>query len=270
MWYATDVSRMRVLAHDPDHVLPAASVIKLLIARTLGDAVAGGELSLHSRVPLAIGDRVGGSDRFGNSPPGSYAVAELLAAMLSLSDNTASNVLLRWLGKDRCNRRAAASGLRATRIRRRFFDWEAQRHGLENTTTARESANLLLELAACAREPGRRGVVARASMNALLEQSDRETIPAALHRSGVANKTGELPGIRNDVAIVGYGRQRSYVVSVMARYGAGRSSAIQAIRSLVRALDQRLGQGLQGAEASQERGPSVTASALPAMEGAIH
>jgi beta-lactamase class A len=250
VWYAGDLDGARTFSNGADRVLPAASVIKLLIARTLVDAVSAGQLSLDARVPLKLRDRVGGSDRYGATPPGRYRVGDLLGAMLSLSDNTASNVLLHYLGAERCNGRAAASGFTATRIRRSFYDWEAQRRGLENTTTARESALLLVELARRAQVRGRDGEVARATMRALLAQTDRETIPAALpRRSAIANKTGELPGIRNDVAIVGYGRHDAYVVSVMDRYAAPRSVAIEQIRALVATLDRRF-----------EKSPAITRS----------
>ncbi len=250
VWYAGDLDGARTFSNGADRVLPAASVIKLLIARTLVDAVSSGQLSLDTRVPLNLRDRVGGSERYAATPAGRYRVAELLDAMLSLSDNTASNVLLHYLGAERCNRRAAASGFTATRIRRSFYDWEARRRGLENTTTPRESALLLVELARRAQVRGRDGDVARATMSALLAQTDRETIPAALpRRSAIANKTGELPGIRNDVAIVGYGRPGAYVVSVMDRYGATRTTAIERIRALVATLDRRL-----------EQSPAITRS----------
>jgi beta-lactamase class A len=241
IWYAAELHGGRTFAGDPDRVLPAASVIKLLIARTLVDAVAIGTLSLGSRVPLSAGDRVGGSDVYGAAVPGKYRVADLLSAMLSYSDNTASNALLHYFGEGPCNLRAAASGLTATRIRRSFYDWGAQRRGFENTTTPRESAHLLVELAQRAAERGREGEAGQAVMTALLAQSDRETIPAALpRRRAIANKTGELPGIRNDVAIIGYGQRDAYVISVMDRYGTARSAAIEQIRALVRKVDRRL------------------------------
>ncbi|MDB5072433.1 MAG: Beta-lactamase enzyme family [Candidatus Eremiobacteraeota bacterium] len=79
-------------------------------------------------------------------------------------------------------------------------------------------------------------------MIALLAQTDRETIPSALRsRSHIANKTGELPGVRNDVAIVGYGDPDAYVVAVLDRYGNNeRRAAIDAIRDVIRTIDRRL------------------------------
>lgn len=241
-WYTTDVARCRHAGENADLVLPAASVIKLLIAMTLVEQARAGRFDLHADVALHEADRVGGSDRFGTAAAGAYPAAEMLRAMLSLSDNTASNALLGVAPMAECNATASRHGLAKTRIRRRFYDWAAQRRGLENVTTARESAELLLLLASAASERTGGGEVARFAMRALLAQTDRETIPAALpDRSGIANKTGELPGVRNDVAIVGYGRPGAYAVAVMDRYSAGaRSSAIAAIRRAAENADRVL------------------------------
>jgi beta-lactamase class A len=242
IWYAARLDGTKQLASNADGVLPAASVIKLLIALTLIENARAGRFDVGARVALTAADRVGGSDRFGAAAPGRYPAGDLLEAMLSLSDNTASNALLRAAGMARCNDVAAAHGLRSTRIRRRFYDWDAQRRGLENETTPRECAELLLSIA---REAARaRGGLpfARTAMRALLAQSDRETIPMALpNRRDVANKTGELPGVRNDVGIIAYGHADAYVVAVLDRYGSGdRGAAIQAIRGVVRTVDRRL------------------------------
>ena len=240
-WYAGRLDGTAQTERDSDRVLPAASVIKLLIALALIEESRAGRFGLTSRVSLVARDRVGGSDRFGAVPPGGYPLAALLDAMLSLSDNTASNALLRALGMARCNEVAQAHGLRSTRIRRFFYDWPAQRRGLENETTAREAAQLLLLIAREAAHAPALAAVARAAMKALLAQTDRETIPAALaNRAGIANKTGELPGVRNDVAIVGYGRSDAYVVAILDRYASGkRTDAIEAIRNVARTIDRR-------------------------------
>jgi beta-lactamase class A len=240
-WYAERLDETKRQEHNGGEVLPAASVIKLLIALALVGEARSGRFTLATSVALAAADRVGGSDRFGAAPPGDYPAHAMLTAMLSLSDNTASNALLRTVGMARCNEVAAAHGWRSTRIRRRFYDWEAQRRGLENETTARESAQLLRRLAGEASAAGSGTAVARRAMNALLAQTDRETIPAALPgRPGVANKTGELPGIRNDVAIVGYGSPDSYVIAILDRYGGSRAAEIAAIRAIIRTVDRRL------------------------------
>jgi len=243
VWYAEPLHRRGVvLRHDADRVLPAASIIKLLIARTLIDAVGRGELALDAGVALRASDRVGGSDRYGRLRPGRYPLAELLGAMLSLSDNTAANALLHAAGMKRCNGVAAAMGLAATRIRRTFYDWEAQRRGSENTTTARESATLLVDLVRRAGDAGRAGGAARLVVRALLAQTDRESIPPALlTRTAIANKTGELPGVRNDVAVVGYGHPDAYVVAVMSRFmHTPRSVAVREIRNVIDDVDRRL------------------------------
>ena len=242
-WYAAKTNGGEHAASNENDVLPAASIIKLLIAMTLIEQARAGEFDLATGVALNGADRVGGSERFGSAAPRAYPPTAMIDAMLSLSDNTASNALLRTAGMPRCNAVALAHRLERTRIRRRFYDWEAQRRGLENVTTARESAQLLLLIAAAAGERGEGGAVARRAMRALLAQEDHETIPAALpNRRNIANKTGELPGVRNDVGIVGYAYPAAYVISVMDRYGnASRATAIESIRGVVRMVDHKLG-----------------------------
>ncbi len=242
-WYAAELHGARtVISQDANTVFPAASIIKLLIARTLVELVARGELDEDARIPLRAIDRVGGSDRFGDAAPGRYPLDALLGAMLSLSDNTAANALLRASEMERCNREAAALGLAATRIRRTFYDWAARSRGIDNTTTPLESARTIVDLAGCAAAPGPRRRIARVVMRALLAQEDRETIPPEiLRRARVANKTGELPGIRSDVAIVDYGAPSAYVVAVMSSYAGGpRRDAIAAVRSTMRSIDGRI------------------------------
>ena len=222
--------------------MPAASLIKLLIVLALIDEAQAGRFDLTTDVVLTTSDRVGGSDRFGTAAAGRYQAGPLIGAMLSLSDNTAANALLRAVGMSRCNDVATARGLRATRIRRRFYDWAAQRRGLENETTPRESAAMILQIARETAGSRSGAAIARAAMQSLLEQSDRETIPAALPKGlDIANKTGELPGVRNDVGIIGYRHAGAYVIAVLDRYGDGtRAKAIRTIRDLVQSVDQRL------------------------------
>jgi beta-lactamase class A len=239
-WYA---QRLHVPAHrlenGGDRIVPAASIIKLLIAEAVVDEIGHGRLQLDAQIAIAPHDWVDGSPRFA---PGSRApVSGLVAAMLSFSDNTAANALLHQLGFDACNARASALGLSSTRFRRSFYDWNAQRRGLENTTTARDSGLLMERLAGFPRSADARGAAAgEVIMRALLAQDDRETIPAALgNGSGIANKTGELPNVRHDVAIVGYGARNPYVVAILSRYTGSRSAAITAIRQVATTIDRQ-------------------------------
>jgi len=243
-WYAAQVDGAGHEGSNEDEVLQAASIIKLLITLALIAQAHAGDFDPRGGVVVEAVDRVGGSDRFGQAVAHrSYPADELIEAMLSVSDNTAANALLRVAGMTRCNDIAYLHHLERTRIRRRFYDWDAQRRGLENVTTARESAQLLLLVASAAKERGAGAAVARLAMSALLAQEDRETIPAALpNRSSIANKTGELPGVRNDVGIVSYGHRGSYVISVMDHYGDdARSTAIEAMKHIVKTIDRKFG-----------------------------
>ncbi len=241
IWYAASLNGSRTVSRDADRVVPAASLIKLLIALALADAVAAGTIARHARLPLRASDLVAGSDRFGRALPGRYPLPELLSAMISLSDNTAANVLANAVGFAQCNRVAAALGLHATRLRRHFYDWAAQRRGLENTTTPRECAAMMVALLRSDAQLDAGGIP-QLTMRALRAQTDRTIVPAALpQRTVVGNKTGELPGEYGDAAIVGDPHANGYVVCIIDAYGSGRSAAITAMRGAVREIDRVLG-----------------------------
>lgn len=61
---------------------------------------------------------------------------ELLTWMITRSDNTATNVLIDWLGMDAVNETARLLGLRHTVLRRKMLDFEAAQEGRDNTTSA--------------------------------------------------------------------------------------------------------------------------------------
>jgi beta-lactamase class A len=147
---------------------------------------------------------VGGSETFGAAQPGERApLGALLKAMIQQSDNSAANALVDRFSFATVNDVIAQAGLRSTRLRR-YFMYSSKAH--ENVTTARDTGTLLFEIERGARSDN----VAltstrscRAMIDTLLGQEDREKIPLGLPRGvPLANKTGELPGVRHDAGIV--------------------------------------------------------------------
>ena len=127
-------------------------------------------------------------------------IRTLCGLMISLSDNSATNLLIRRLGIDFLNEQFKTLGLAHSHIERYLFDGEASARGLENRIAPAEMGSLLEQIAL------RRFVSAAASeeMEALLRrQQIKHKIPGYLPRgTGVAHKTGEDAGITNDVGIV--------------------------------------------------------------------
>lgn len=213
--------------------LPSASTIKLVIAAAIARRIDAGTLSWSDDLLIRAHDIVGSSEAFGHVPPGSTAsVRALMRAMIARSDNTAGNVLADHCSFVGVNYIAQSLGLAQTRLRRHFMDFAARARGIDNTTSAADMGSLLLGIAGSAR--GLRTDVAstagcRAIVDIMLGQEDRDTIPAALGRGiPIANKTGVLPDVRNDIAIVDpYGR-KPYVVALLSRFPPRDASAAYA------------------------------------------
>lgn len=206
--------------------MPAASLIKLAIVVGIVRDVDAGALSWTTRLSIAAHEIVAGSERFGGARAGTGASVRALAlAMIAQSDNTAGNVLADHLGFARVNAVAASLGLRRTRMRRHFMDFAARARGIDNTTSARDMGELLAGIARGARGMERRVASeagCRAIVDFMLRQEDRDTIPDGIGRPvSVANKTGVLPGVRNDVAIVDPFGKDAYVVALLSEFPVG-------------------------------------------------
>jgi beta-lactamase class A len=239
-WYARRVrGASRELGSETRHRLPAASLIKLLIAYVLVEESSRDALAWDDVLRIDSRDVVDGSPTFGRSGGRAASLDALMFAMLSQSDNTAANALLGHVGYARCNAAARQRKMDQTMVERRFYDWTAERRGFENWSSPRDLGDLLVWFvltAGAAGEPASDG--ASRVMRALYAQDDRETIPAALPGRRIANKTGELPGYRHDAAVIGSGA-RQYVLVAMTRFDGARAPAVAAIRALAREVDAR-------------------------------
>ena len=125
--------------------------------------------------------------------------------MIIVSDNAATNILIRRVGMDNVNRTLRALGCEKTTLRRLLFDSEASAKGIENSITAGEMGLLLEKLY--------RGEIVSAGASAqmldiLKDQRLNGKLPFFLHTMGVpvAHKTGEDDGITHDVGIL-YGNE---------------------------------------------------------------
>jgi len=140
-------------------------------------------------------------------------LAQLCDLMVTVSSNFATNLLIQKLGID--NIRATVTALHADGmdIKRGVEDQKAFDKGLNNTTTARGLATLLLAIAnGKAVDPE-----SSAKMVEILErQKFNEGIPAGVPGNiRVAHKTGEITKIHHDAGIV-YA-ERPFVIVVLVR-----------------------------------------------------
>ena len=242
--YARRLGPGEAVSYDADERFPSASTIKLVILTSLFQAAEREPGLLDRTLTLRSEDFVGGSEVMDSYDPGNRVrISTLTRAMIEQSDNTASNALITFLGFDRINRTARNAGMERTQLRHHFVDYAAVVQ-IRNLTTARDMATLLYQIERGAREATQ--TIAspqscRAMIDILLRQEDRDKIARGLpHGVPLANKSGEIDGVRNDVAIVDPYGDSPYVLAVLTKDLADFSEGTIAIRRIAKAVHQAL------------------------------
>jgi beta-lactamase class A len=233
---ARDLRSGATIAVRADERFPTASVIKLGVMVAAFHEIDAGRLRGEQLVPVDKADRVGDGGVVDRLHDGVVlSVRDLLDLMIRLSDNSATNVLVRLVGTKAVNARLAQYGLANTLLFRPTFrdghpdvHPELEREFGLGMATPRDLASLMEKIA-------RGEVVSRAASEAMIEilegQQDRLMIARGLPMTAgdvrVASKTGwdaekteDAAGhrgdVRGDVAIV-TGPGFSYVLAILAR-----------------------------------------------------
>lgn len=183
-----------------DETYLAASVIKFPILLHVLDRAAKGEIRLSDKLTVENWEKVpscGGLNQFTDAVTAD--IRTLCRLMIVLSDNTATNKLIRFCGMDRCNDAFRAMGLKKTVLNRLLFDYEAAQRGFQNYICPKEIGMLLEQLY---RKEFVSAEVSQYAIDILLDQQIGHKLEGKLTGVPVAHKTGEDDGLSNDVGIV--------------------------------------------------------------------
>lgn len=211
-------------------VFTQASAIKLPILVELMRQVDAGALRLDDEVTLVASDIVPGSGVLQQLTPGKVKLSlrDVATLMVTVSDNTATNMIIDRVGMAKVNSEMARLGLSATKLQRKMQDATARKENRENLSTPEEQARLLQLLY--------KGEILTAKSRAEIDRilsipkssRIRTLLPAG---TKVAHKTGTLSGVTVDVGIV-YLANRPFVVSAMGNWLTDASAADQAISEI--------------------------------------
>jgi beta-lactamase class A len=205
----------KYLLHAND-VFAQASSIKICVLAELYRQAQQGKLKLTDLYTVNAADLVQDSDIMGGLTPGvtQITLRDLATMMVAVSDNSATNVLIDRVGMDNVNAFLKAQGLHETKLRRKMMDVKAAGEGRENVSTPNEMLSLLEALY--------RGQILNKEMTAdffkVLSTHKDSFIPRDLPDDlKIANKPGELEGVRNDSGVV-FVDKRPYILCVMTAY----------------------------------------------------
>lgn len=184
-----------------DEAFLAASVIKLPLYLHILKRAEQGSLSMDQTITVTDEDKVpicGALTLFTDDITAD--IRTLCRLMISISDNTATNVLIRLCGIPQINEAFEAMGLRKTVLRRRLFDREASLAGVQNTICPAEISALLEQLY---RNEFANEKSCREAIETLnLQQVDHKLNGKLCGSVRIAHKTGEDDDLSNDVGIV--------------------------------------------------------------------
>jgi len=228
-----DLTDGRILLHNADRVFPAASSIKLAILLELyrqdqeARGGAKGKAILDDIYTFDPKDLVEDSRIMAGLTPGVTQVTnrDLAQFMIAVSDNSAANILYDRVGRDNVNAMLRGIELSKTMLRRKMMDVAAARRGEENVATPQEMVRLLEAI-----HKGK--MLNKQSTTELIKQLStlkQSYIPCYLPDSvQVANKPGELEGVRTDSGII-FAQNRPFAMSVMTAYNRDEKAAERAI-----------------------------------------
>ena len=191
--------------HNGSRGFRAASTVKMPLLVTLYHSIEQGDMSLSDTVALSAADKTPGSGVLSHLHDELVvSIADLLYLMISISDNTATNLLLRRVGLARAQATLRELGMYGSTFVREMRGRAALPGEPENVATPDDYAMLMHAILA--------GEVASmqscAAMRGLLEeQQNSRRIARFLPPNGErgvrwGSKTGSLHGAVNDVGFV--------------------------------------------------------------------
>ncbi|MFF2450259.1 serine hydrolase [Neobacillus sp. NPDC058068] len=196
-------------------VFQSASLIKVPILIEALRQCDNRELGENDPVPVFKDAIVGGSGVLqALSPNVRLTVRDVMTLMIIVSDNTATNLLIDLLGMDAINRFMRQSGLKQTELNRKMMDFQAILQGRDNYTSP-------LDMIQCLKWMTEGTILSMESQALALEimgiQQFKDKLPARMDddRLFVANKTGELPKVEHDCAVLQFGKKTAFVAVLM-------------------------------------------------------
>lgn len=193
-----------------DDSFQSASLIKVPILLAVLDYVEGNKGSLNQVISIKKEHKVDFSV-ISEQDLESSTIYELLVWMIITSDNSATNVLIDFVGMEHFNHYFLKIGLTQTKLNRKMMDFEQIENGFDNVTTARDMSVLFTHIY---NQNLLSSNNSRLAINILQRQRIHESLKRYLvDEVPIAHKTGSLDTVEHDVGIV-FSQPKDYIIGV--------------------------------------------------------
>src|SRR5215831_609415 len=216
--FAKNLDTGQIYSYHGDERVRTASTIKIAVMIEAWARVAEGKSKWTDELVLTKAARYSGSGILPELSDGlRLSLQDCIRLMMLLSDNTATNMVLDFLGTDSVNERMNSLGFKSTRLMRRVGGGgdtkegkidENKKFGL-GATTPHEMVDILEKL-----ERGQ--IINAAASKEMIELMKREQARFAIGRTisePVATKYGALDALRSCVGIV-YSKQGRIAIAI--------------------------------------------------------
>ncbi|QOV22455.1 serine hydrolase [Anabaenopsis elenkinii] len=215
----------------------AASTIKVPLLIAFFQDVDAGKIRLDEMLTMEQNMIAGGSGNLQYEKVGTqYSAMEIATRMSTISDNTATNMLIARLGgMEALNQRFQIWGLAATAIRNPLPDLSGT-----NTTSPRDLVNLLAMV-------NQGNLVSMRSRDLILDIMRRternHLLPSGLgSEARIHHKTGDIGTMLGDVGLIDIPTGKRYIAAVMIQRPHNHPEAEKLISSISRAAYQQFNQ----------------------------
>ncbi|BBA80305.1 beta-lactamase [cyanobacterium endosymbiont of Rhopalodia gibberula] len=209
-WFI-DLDNGNYVNFNGDTSLSAASTIKIPVLVAFFEELDAGRIYLDEMLTMDEEIITGGSGSMQYQKPGTkFSALEAATKMIVISDNTATDMLVRRLGgKEALNKRFKEWGLTKTEINNRLPDLEGT-----NTTSPKD----LVELLARVERGDLLTVRSRDRLLGIMQKTRTQTLlPQGLEQGAIiSHKTGDIGTILGDAGIIDIPTGKRYIGAVFA------------------------------------------------------
>ena len=208
--YFLDLDTGNYFETNGDKVYPTASIIKLPILIALFQDVDAGKIDLNEMLTMTRDVMVGGSGDMQDMPRGSqFSVLETATKMIVISDNTATNMIIKRMG-----------GIEV--LNQRFRSWGLQNTSMQNFLPDLKGTNVstpkeLVQLLAMLDKQQLLSTQSQAQViNIMQRVRNRTLLPVGLGRGAtIAHKTGDIGFILGDTGIIQMPNGKRYLAAIL-------------------------------------------------------
>ena len=243
-----------------DTPISAASLIKIPVAVAFFQDVDSGKIKLNEKLLMSKEVIASGSgDMQYQQGQKSFTALETVTKMITISDNTATNMLIKRMGgKTVLDQRFQTWGLTHTQIHNALPDLKGT-----NTTSSQDLATLLLKV-------NQGELISLKSRDRLLgimqETKTRTLLPPGLEPGAIiSHKTGDIGTVLGDAGIIDMPSGKRYIEVIIAKRPYNDIAARTLIQDMSRATYQHL-KATESMPATKQPSVSTKVAASPSAE----